>query len=182
MRVSQIAGFVVDYPPELLEFKNYQLPNFILKDGKEFIEAEELLAWILDYSRKKKEWLAIEQRAINDDVQKAYFEYNEKLKKTADNKKRVKIFKRIKFLYYLKSILSLGIYSRHHSAPVLKLHTIPLQDVGYVKLFDKDLGNFHQAFKEAYGYLRENGFLHARTENYILYLYPSKEVFDRLLH
>ena len=44
MRIADIAGFVADYSPDQLKFKNYELPCFIINDdGKEMVEAEELL-------------------------------------------------------------------------------------------------------------------------------------------
>jgi hypothetical protein len=180
MRISDIAGFVADYSPDQLKFQNYELPNFIVgEDGKEMVEAEELLAWIIDYSRKEKKWLAIEQREVNDSVQKAYHEYQEKSKLLAANKRRVWIFRRIKFMYYLKLILSLGLYGRNNPVPEIKLHAnIPMMDVEEVKLFNKTLNEFLESFKESYAYLRNNGYLHAKSQDYILYLYPSEKVIN----
>ena len=180
MRIADIAGFVADYSPDQLKFKNYELPSFIINDdGKEMVEAEELLAWIIDYSRKEKKWLAIEQREVNDSVQKAYHEYQEKSKLLAANKRRVWIFRRIKFMYYLKLILSLGLYGRNNPVPEIKLHAnIPMMDVEEVKLFNKTLNEFLESFKESYAYLRNNGYLHAKSQDYILYLYPSEKVIN----
>ena len=182
MEISEIAGFVVDYSPDQLKFENYRLPNFIVdENGNEMVEAEELLGWIIDYSRRAKTWLAIEHRQVNDYVQKAYSDYECKAKMLASNKRRMGIFRKIKFLYYLKVILTLGFYGKNNPAPEIRLHTdIPMMDAGKVKLFEKSLGDFHQAFKDSYAYLRNNGYLHAKTENYILYLYPSEMVIEKL--
>ena len=177
MRIKDIAGFMIDYSPDQLKFTNYELPNFIVdKDGNEMVEAEELLAWIIDYSRKGKQWLAIEQRTVNDSVQNAYHAYHEKAKKIAANKKRIWIFRKIKFMYYIKLILSLGL-SKNHPEPEIRLHAdIPMMDVGKVKLFEKDLNEFLECFKKSYSFLRNNGYLHAKSQDYILYLYPSEKV------
>ena len=180
MRICDIAGFMTDYSPDQLKFNNYELPQFIVnKDGNEMIEAEELLAWIIDYSRKEKQWVAIKQQSVNDLVQKAYHEYHEKERKLSANKRRIWIFKKIKFVYYLKLILSLGYYGKDNPIPEIRLHAdIPMMDVGEVKLFEKPIDQFLSAFKESYSYLRNNGYLHAKTENYVLYLYPSEKVIN----
>jgi len=180
MRISDIAGFVTDYSPDQLKFKNYELPKFIVdSNGNEMVEAEELLAWIIDYSRKEKQWVAIKQQSVNDLVQKAYHEYHEKARKQTANKRRIWIFKKIKFVYYLKLVLSLGHYGKNNPVPEIRLHAdIPLMDVGKVELFEKPIEQFLSAFKESYSYLRNNGYLHARTEDYVLYLYPSERVIN----
>lgn len=176
--IKNITGLVVEYSPDQLKFKNYELPKFIIdENGNEMMEAEELLAWIIDQSRREKKWVAVRQQMINDDVQQAYFDYQAKQKLVNANKRRMSIFRRIKFFYYLKLILSFGFLKE--DSPVLKLHAnIPMQDVGKVSLFEEPIDKFHKAFRDSYNYLRNNGYLLAKTENYILYLYPSKKVIE----
>ena len=180
MKIEEITGLVVEYSPDQLKFKNYELPNFIVdQSGKEMVEAEELLAWILDYSRREKKWVAVEQRQINDSVQKGYSDYQEKKRLVESNKRRIGIFRRIKFMYYLKVILTLGFYSKHNPTPMIRLHAdIPMMDAGRVELFEKPLNDFLESFKQSYSYLRNNGYLHAKTHGYILYLYPSEKVLN----
>ena len=180
MGIEEITGLVVEYSPDQLKFKNYELPNFIVdKNGKEMIEAEELLAWILDYSRREKKWLAVEQRQINDSVQKGYTDYQEKKRLVESNKRRKSIFRRIKFMYYLKVILTFGLYIKNNPTPMIRLHAdIPMMDAGRIELFEKPLYDFLESFKQSYSYLRNNGYLHAKTCGYILYLYPSEKVLN----
>jgi hypothetical protein len=53
-----------------------------------------------------------------------------------------------------------------------------MMDVEEVKLFNKTLNEFLESFKESYAYLRNNGYLHAKSQDYILYLYPSEKVIN----
>jgi hypothetical protein len=181
MKISDIAGFVADYSPDQLTFKNYELPGFIVDDnGNEQVEAEELLAWVIDYSRQRKQWTALEYRQFNDDIQDARFKYEEREKKINANKRKVAIFRRIKFFYYLKLIFSLGLYGQKNPAPELDLDaSIPMLGAKS-HLFNESIEKYHTTLKYCYSYLRNNGYLHAKTKDYILYIYPSEKTIEEL--
>ncbi|MBQ9554471.1 hypothetical protein IJU97_06110 [bacterium] len=129
MKLQDLTGIVVDYQPTQFKFEKYQLPGFIIDKARgEMFEAEELLAIILDYSREAENWIAVELRKFDEDVQHSYFNLQEK----------------------------------------------------NIKLFDRTIADFHAVFKQNYSYLRDNGYLHAKTQDFVLYIYPSEEVLKKL--
>ena len=79
MKLQDLTGIVVDYQPTQFKFEKYQLPGFIIDKARgEMFEAEELLAIILDYSREAENWIAVELRKFDEDVQHSYFNLQEK--------------------------------------------------------------------------------------------------------
>ena len=180
MELQDLTGFVVDYSPTQLKFKKYQLPRFIVdENGNENFEAEELLAIVLDESRKAGKWVPTDQRKFDENVQRNYFEYQERNRKIAENKERIWELRRTKFLYYLMVIITFGFYGKNEPTPSISLYgDFPMNDVEDMSLFERTLVDFHTAFKSAYSFLRSNGYLHAKTEDYILYIYPSEKVLE----
>ena len=175
MELQELTSFIVDYSPTELNFENYQLPQYIAdEDGNEFFEAEELLAIILDESRKAGKWVPTDQRKFDEFVQKSYFEYQEKSKMLAENKERIWELRKARFFYFLTVFSTFGIYGKSHSSPSIDL----FKDFKEVSLFERNLTDFHSAFKCAYSFLRSNGYLHAKTEDYVLYIYPSEKVLE----
>ena len=178
MELQELTGSVVDYSPTQLKFKKYQLPRFIVdENGNENFEAEELLAIVLDESRKAGKWVPTDQRKFDENVQRNYFEYQERNRKIAENKERIWELRRAKFFYYLMVIITFGFYGKNEPTPSISLYgDFPMNDVEDMSLFERTLVDFHTAFKNAYSFLRSNGYLHAKTEDYILYIYPSEKV------
>ena len=180
MELQDLTGFVVDYSPTQLKFKKYQLPRYITdENGKEYFEAEELLAIILDDSRKAEKWVPTDQRKFTEDIQRMYFEYEKRNQIIAENKKRISEFKKEKIFYYLLVIITFGFYGRNEPTPSVNLREdYDMKDVENMKLYERTVVDFHTAFKNAYSFLRSNGYLHAKTEDYTLYIYPSEKVLE----
>lgn len=180
MKLQDLTGIVTDYSPVNLKLKKYQLPNYIVdENGVENFEAEEVLAMVIEYSRQAGEWIPVEQRKFDENVQKSYFEYQERCRKIAENKERVWELRRAKFFYYLMVFITFGFYGKNEPTPSIDLYgDFPMKDVEDMALFERTLVDFHTAFKNAYSFLRSNGYLHAKTENYVLYIYPSDKVLE----
>jgi len=180
MKLANLTGVVTDYSPVNLKFRKYQLPAYIKdSEGKELFEAEELLALVIDYSRQAGEWIAVNQREFDENVQRMYFDYQERSRKIMENEEIDWSFKFAKFSYNLKNILTFGLYGKHYPAPSVELYgDFPMKDVEKMYLFERTLCDFHEAFRQAYNYLRSCGYLHAKSENYVLYIYPSETVLE----
>jgi hypothetical protein len=180
MKLSDLTGIVTDYSPVTLKFQKYQLPGYIKdSEGNELFEAEELLALVIDYSRQAGEWIAVNQREFDEAVQRMYFDYQERNRRIMENEEQVWSFKLTKFFYYLKVILTFGLYGLNNPAPSVELYgDFPMKDVEKMYLFERTLCDFHEAFRQAYNYLRSCGYLHAKSENYVLYIYPSETVLE----
>jgi len=180
MKLQDLTGFVVDYLPTQLKFKKYQLPGYIVdENGVENFEAEELLAIILDDSRKAGEWVPTDHRKFTEDIQRMYFEYEKRNQIIAENKEKISSLKKEKIFYYLLVFITLGLYGRNTPTPSADLQVdYPMNDVENMKLYERTVVDFHTAFKNAYSFLRSHGYLHAKTEDYTLYIYPSEKVLE----
>jgi hypothetical protein len=177
---TKVIELEVDFTPSQINFKRYELPNLIIDCGTEKKEEEEFLAWFLEHSIKAGKWVAVVEKDFDFSLQEAQGQWDSRMRMIRANQLRKKKLRKLKLLYYLKELFSIGIYGRGHDAPEIEFYTnFPLGNIKTC-ILDLSLSEFRDSLKSSYRYLRKNGYLRVETIRSENYIYPTEKLFKLL--
>jgi hypothetical protein len=177
---TKVIEFEVDFTPSQINFKRYELPYLIMDCGKEKKEEEEFLAWFLEHSIKAGKWVAVAEKDFDFSLQEAQGQWDSHMRMIRANQLKKRKLRKLKLLYYLKELFSIGLYGRGHDAPEIEFYTsFPLGNIRTC-ILNLSYSEFRDTLRSSYHYLRKNEYFRIEDIHGENYIYPTKELFHLL--